>query len=50
MVLTHTQAGYTYHDLMAEVVTGLQDSVEMAMTAGVPAVKCPRIHSTDLDV
>jgi len=37
IVLTHNQAGYAYHDLIAEVVTGLQDSVEMAVTAGVPA-------------
>jgi dihydropteroate synthase len=37
IVLTHNQVGYDYQDLMAEVVTGLQDSVEIAMTAGVPA-------------
>jgi dihydropteroate synthase len=37
IVLTHNQTGYAYHDLLAEVVTGLQDSVAMAMTAGVPA-------------
>jgi dihydropteroate synthase len=37
MVLTHNQAGYAYHDLLAEVVTGLQDAVATAMTAGVPA-------------
>jgi dihydropteroate synthase len=37
IVLTHNQAGYTYHDLMAEVVTGLRDAVELAVTAGVPA-------------
>jgi dihydropteroate synthase len=37
IVLTHNQAGYAYHDLIAEVVTELQDSVEMAVTAGVPA-------------
>jgi dihydropteroate synthase len=37
MVLTHNQAGYAYHDLLAEVVTGLQDAVARAVTAGVPA-------------
>jgi len=37
IVLTHNQAGYAYHDLMTEVVTGLQDAVAMVVTAGVPA-------------